>query len=78
MKLPFERQHHIVNVKKECLNYCFIKVSDNILVFIMVFVDRFGRCRARNVVAGYRPIHFIMKGLGVRVSLIMYRLSLTL
>ena len=40
-------------------NYCFIRVNDKMLVFVMVFVSRFGRCSARNVVAGYYVgIHF--------------------
>ena len=47
--------------------YCFIKVSDYLLVFIMVFANRFWRYDVRNVVAGYR-----------RILLITCRVSLTL
>ena len=43
MKLLVERQRHIIYVKAGMFNYCVIKVSDNILVFVMVVVSRFGR-----------------------------------
>ena len=54
MKLLVER--HNISVKVGMFNYCFIRVSDDMLVFVMVFVSRFGRCSARNVVAVYRRI----------------------
>ena len=53
-------------------NYCFIRVSDNMLVFVMVFISRFGRCSVRNVVAGYTYRWILYLGF---VSLIMYHLS---
>ena len=57
VKLLLERQRLIIHVKVGMFNYCFIiRVSDNMLVFVVVFVSRFGRCSVRNVVAGYRRV----------------------
>ena len=38
-----ERQRHIIYVNVGMFNYCFITVSDYMLVFVMVFVSRFRR-----------------------------------
>ena len=54
--LLVERQSHIINVNVGMFNYSFIRVSDNMLVFVMVFVSRFGRCSATNEVRGYKRI----------------------
>ena len=62
MKLLVECQYHIIYVKVGMFNYCFIRVSEYILVFVMVFASRFGKCSARNVVAGYRLI--LCRGFG--------------
>ena len=39
VKLLVERQRHIIYVKVGMFNYCFITVSDYMLVFVMVFVN---------------------------------------
>ena len=54
MKLLAERECHIIYVRVGIFNHCFIRVSDYMLVFVMVFVSKFGRCSVGNVVAGYR------------------------
>ena len=56
MRLLVERRRHIIYVKLGMFNYCFIRVSDYMLVFVLVFVSRFGIYSVRNVVAGYRWI----------------------
>ena len=56
VKLLVERQRLIIYVKFGLFNYCFIKLIDNMLVFVMVFASRFRRYSVRNVVAGYRWI----------------------
>ena len=43
VKLLVERQRHIIYVKVGMFNYYFTRVSDYMLVFVMVFVSRFGR-----------------------------------
>ena len=56
MKLLVERPHLIMGVKVGMFNHCFIIVSNYMLVFVMVFVRRFGRYSVRNVVAGNRRL----------------------
>ena len=58
MKLLVER--HNISVKVGMFNYYFNRVNDNMLVFVMVFVSRFGRYSARNVVAVLRIYADIM------------------
>ena len=43
VKLLVERQRHIMYVKVGMFNYCFVRVSDYVLVFVMVSASRFGR-----------------------------------
>ena len=43
MKLVVESQRHIIYVKIGMFKYCFIRVSDYMFVFVMVFVCMFGR-----------------------------------
>ena len=43
VKLLVERQRHIIYVKVGMFYYCFIRVSDYMLVFVIVFVSRFER-----------------------------------
>ena len=43
VKLLVERLRHIIYVKVVMFKYCFIRVSDNMLVFVIVLVGRFGR-----------------------------------
>ena len=62
MKLLVERQRNIIYFIVGMLSYCFIRVSDYMLVFVMVFVNRFGRCNLSNVVVGYRLM--LCKGFG--------------
>ena len=57
-------------------NYCFIRVSDYVLVFVIVFASRFGRCSMRNVVAGHRRLLF--RDYEFVSLFIMCRFSLTL
>ena len=52
MKLRIERQRLIICVNLGMFNYCFIRVSDYTLVFVMVCVSRFERYSVRNAVAG--------------------------
>ena len=63
MKLLVDCQRIIICVMAEMCNYCFIRVSDYMLVFVMVFVSRFVRSTVRNMVAGYRRI--LCKGYGL-------------
>ena len=70
-----ERQRHmIIYVKAGMCHYCFIRVNDYMLVYVMVFVSKFGRAYVRNVVAGYRLI--LCMGFAF-VSFVLYRFSLT-
>ena len=48
MKLLVECQRHIIYVEIGMFNYCFIIVSDYMLVFVMVFVCE---SSVRNVLA---------------------------
>ena len=50
VKLLVECQSHIIYFKLGMLNYCFIRVSEYMLVFVMVFANRFGKVAL--VVAG--------------------------
>ena len=43
VKLLVERQRHIIYVKVGMFYYCFIRVCDYMLVFVIVFVSRFER-----------------------------------
>ena len=43
MKLLVERQRHITYVKVGIFNYYFTRVNYYMLVFVMVFVNSFGR-----------------------------------
>ena len=56
MKLLVECQRHIIYVKVGMFNYCFIRVSDYMLVFVMVVVSRF------------RRVAYIQSLLGCRVA----------
>ena len=50
VKLLVERQRLTSYVKVGMFNNCFIRVSDYMLLFVMVFVNRFGRYSVGNVV----------------------------
>ena len=54
MKLLVERQRQIICAQVGMFNYSFIRGSNYMLIFVMAFVNRFGRCNLRNVVVGYR------------------------
>ena len=69
IKLLVERQRLMSKVKLGMCNYCFISVSDYMLVFVMVFVSRFGRYNLKNVVAGYRWI--LYRGYGFTMGLLL-------
>ena len=56
MRLLVERQRLIIYRKVGTFNYCFIRVNDYMLIFVMVFVSSFGRCSVRNMMASYRRI----------------------
>ena len=56
MRLLVKHQRLVIYVKLGMFNYCFVKVYDYMLVFVMIFVSRFGRYSVRNVVASYRWI----------------------
>ena len=56
VKLMVEHQRLIIYVKSGMFNHCFIRINDYMLVFVMVFVNRFGTYSLRNMVAGYRWI----------------------
>ena len=43
VKLLVERQRHIIYVKVGMFIYCFIRISDYMLVFVIVFVSRFAQ-----------------------------------
>ena len=51
MKLLVERQRLIIYVKVGMFNYCYIRVSDYMLVFVMDVVSRFGIYSLRKAVA---------------------------
>ena len=54
MKLLVERQRHIIYVKVGMFNvYLLFHQNDYTLVFVMVFVNRFGRRSVRNMGAGW-------------------------
>ena len=38
-----ERQRHFIYFKVGMFNYCYIRASDYMLVFVVVFASRFGR-----------------------------------
>ena len=60
MKLLVELQSLIIHVKVPMINYCFVRVSDYMFVFVMIFVSRFGGCSVRNAVAGFVFV-FVLK-----------------
>ena len=75
VKLLVECQCIIIHVKVRMYNYCFIRVSDYMLVFVMVFVSSFGRVvwgMMWPAIGGY-----YVYVLWVCVSLILCRFSLT-
>ena len=43
VKLLVECQRDIVYLKVEMFNYCFVRVSEYMMVFVMVFASRFGK-----------------------------------
>ena len=43
VKLLVERQRHMIYVKVGMFHYCFNRVRNYMLVFVMVFVSKFGR-----------------------------------
>ena len=43
VKLLVECQRHIVYLKVGMFNYCFIRVSEYMMVFVMVFASSFGK-----------------------------------
>ena len=52
MKLLVGCQRLIIHVKVRMCIYCFIRVSDDMLVFVMILVCMFGIHSMRNRVAG--------------------------
>ena len=53
MTLLAERQRQIIYVKIGLFNYCFIRVSDYMLISVMDIISRFGRvdeCSSRLLV----------------------------
>ena len=56
---------------------CFIKVSDNMLVFVIIFVSRFGRYCTKNVIGGYYAEAAWGLCLFNNVSFVSYIITLT-